>query len=237
MVSSIWPQGAANYPDRYTAILEAISNLDFGDVLLLEIQVNVQGYYPTRLGGEEGLAWYKNLPAEVEYPLFDLIRTATAEGIIVIEAAGNGGIDLDEFDPYAAPHWGKDSGAIIVAAADVPVTRSSISYSRLAESNYGSRIDCFAWGREICAPYDVTGPQKYVQDFGYTSGASAIIAGAALAVQCYAKAKKNRTLSAEEMRLVLSDPAGTLSATSTAANPNADGIGVMPNLRKILDNL
>jgi hypothetical protein len=40
------------------------------------------------------------------------------------------------------------------------------------------------------------------------------------------------------MRNILSDPTtGTLSANSTARDPNADVIGVMPDLRKIIDNL
>jgi hypothetical protein len=236
MVSSIWPDSHASFPDWYNAILAAINNLDLGDVLLLELQVDAEGYYPTRLGGQEGLARYVRLPVEVEYPLFDLIQTATARGIVVVEAAGNGELDLDAFDPYAAPHWGKDSGAIMVAAALVPAARSS--YSRLTESNYGSRIDCYAWGREICTLYDEDEPQKYVSDFGYTSGAAAIIAGAALAVQGFAKANRNRTLSPAELRRILSDPTtGTISANSTATKPNADRIGVMPDLRKIIDNL
>jgi serine protease len=236
MVSSIWPDPLTAYPDRYNAILAAINKLDLGDVLLLELQINAQGYYPTSLGGQDGLGWYGNLPAEVEYPLFELIQTATARGIVVVEAAGNGGWDLDAFDPYAAPHWGKDSGAIMVAAVDVPAIRSS--YSRFLESNYGSRINCYAWGKQICAPYDETGLQKYATGFGATSGASAILAGAALAVQGFAKANRNRTLPADEMRRILSDPTtGTLSANSTPTNPNADVIGVMPDLRKIIDNL
>lgn len=231
MVSSIWPDPQATYADRYNAILAAISELDLGDVLLLELQVNAQGYYPTSLGGQGGLSWYGNLPAEVEYPLFDLIQTATGRGIIVIEAAGNGGWDLDSFDPYAAPHWGKDSGAIMVAAVNAPAIRSA--YSRVPQSNFGSRINCYAWGKQICAPYDETGPQKYVSGFGDTSGASAIIAGAALAVQGFAKANLNRTLSADEMRHILSDPTNGTAST----DPNATGIGVMPDLRKIIDNL
>jgi len=232
MVSSIIPDSQSPYPDRYNAILAAINRLDTGDVLLLELQVNAQGYYPTRLpGGKAGLGWYENLPAEVENPLFDLIQTAAARGIIVVEAAGNGNLDLDAFDPYAAPHWGKDSGAIMVAAVDAPAVRRA--YSRFPDSNYGSRINCFAWGRQICAPYELSGLEMYVSDFGNTSGASAIIAGAALAVQSFAKVNLNRTLSPDEMRRILSDPTnGTVST-----DPNANGIGVMPDLRKIIDNL
>jgi hypothetical protein len=232
MVSSIWPDPRTDYPDRYQAILAAIAKLEIGDVLLLELQVDTKGYYP----GNDRLDWYGGLPAEVDSPLFELIQTATSNGIIVVEAAGNGGWDLDAFDPYAAPHWTKDSGAIMVAAVDAPAGRSG--YSRRASSNYGSRINCFAWGDQIYAPYDLSGPQQYVAGFADTSGASAIIAGAALAIQGYAKTNLNRTLSPAEMRMVLSDPTtGTLSANATLTNPNADAIGVMPDLRKIIGNL
>ncbi|MDF0644555.1 MAG: S8 family serine peptidase [Nitrospira sp.] len=233
MVSSIWPDPDAQYPDRYQAILAAIEKLDYGDVMLLELQVDAKGYYP----GQDKLDWYQNLPVEVDPLLFELIQTATFnKGIIVVEAAGNGGLDLDQFDPYAAPHWGKDSGAIMVAAVDAPAGRSG--YVRVLQSNYGSRINCFAWGSQICVPYDLAGPQTWVSGFGYTSGASAIIAGAALAVQGYAKSNLNRTLSADEMRSVLSNATtATHSENSTQADPNADRIGVMPDLRAIIDEL
>lgn len=232
MVSSVWPDSKTDYPDRYQAILAAITRLEFGDVLLLELQIDAKGYYP----GNDRLDWYGGLPAEVDSPLFELIQTATSKGIIVVEAGGNGGWDLDDFDPYAAPHWTKDSGAILVAAVDAPAGRSG--YSRRVSSNYGNRINCFAWGSQIYVPYDLSGAQQWVPGFGDTSGASAIIAGAALAVQGYAKMSLNRTLSPDEMREVLRNPAtATLSENSTSADPNADRIGVMPDLRQIINNL
>jgi hypothetical protein len=239
MVASIWPDSKTPHRDRPNAILAAIEALNFGDVLLIEDQVWVYGSYPERLGGY-GLGWYRNLPVEFDDALFKLIRTATARGIIVIEAAGNGGIDLDFFEPWDSTLWGReDSGAIIVAAASVSAARAT-SYPRLVESNYGSRIDCYAWGQQIPAAGEgndgTTRRDDYVQGFGGTSGAAAIIAGVALAVQGAAQvnsfdpANPNNRLSPAQMRRIFRDP-----KTGTVSNdPPNDKIGVMPDLRAII---
>lgn len=131
----------------------------------------------------------------------------------------------------------------MVAAAD------SINHA-LAGSNFGSRIDCFAWGDGISTTGDLTKPdyprpQDYTVGFTGTSGASAIIAGAALAIQGIAQVHRkgltlsNKRFSPSELRSILSDWAtGTLSVNSapTKTNWNVDKIGVMPDLRKIIIN-
>src|SRR5205085_7450448 len=55
-----------------------------GDVILIEQQADVCGL-PT---GSYG-------PSEVATPVFDAVQTAVANGLVVVEAAGNGGVDLD----------------------------------------------------------------------------------------------------------------------------------------------
>ena len=94
-----------------------------GDVILIEQQSYVCG------GSNFG-------PVEWNPPVFDAIATATALGIVVVEAAGNGAVDLD------APACGgwfdrsvRDSGAIIVGAGE-PGSRARLSFS-----SYGSRVD------------------------------------------------------------------------------------------------
>ncbi len=86
-VISQWrPDGMPNDAD---AVLAAVSYLDFGDILLIE----TQSFYAVR----NNKLW----PAEIQEATFQVIRLATALGIIVIEAAGNGdqynktGNDLD----------------------------------------------------------------------------------------------------------------------------------------------
>ena len=121
------------------AILSAASEMDAGDVLLLEAQTQYQ---------TTGEAF---VPVEVEPLVFDAIRTAVGHGIIVIEAAANGTVDLDGFQDVDGRfvlnrHSGdfRDSGAIIVGAAS-----ATAPHGRLDFSNFGSRIDCYAWGHGI----------------------------------------------------------------------------------------
>jgi subtilase family protein len=237
-VASICSNDSGTF-NRHEAIWSAIEELNFGDVLLIEDQIESEGYYPTSLGGY-GTGSYQNLPVEFDNAIFKAIQyaTSTAKGIIVIEAAGNGQVDLDHFESSSSLYWGKeDSGAIIVAAASVPAPSRAISstYSPLV-TNYGNRIDCFSWGEQICVAGDGTsgsGPKDYVQGFGGTSGAAAIIAGAALALQSIAEAKTN--------------PKGRFSPTqlrdlfkklgTPSKDPPNDKIGVMPDLKKILQSL
>lgn len=205
------------------AILSAVAVMQFGDVLLLEAQTTV------------GASTY--LPVEVEQAVFDAIRLATALGVIVVEAAGNGSNDLDAWTDAGgnqilnrASAAFRDSGAIMVGAAS-----SNAPHSRLSFSNFGSRIDCYGWGQNIDTTGDGwTGNQTttYTATFGGTSGASPIVTGAALSVQGAAAAAGFR-YSPLQMREILSNAAtGTVSA-----NPAADEIGVMPDLQQILQTV
>lgn len=69
--------------NRTDAIVAAASAMSFADVLLLESQTNYGGL--------------SLVPCEAEPAVFDAIRLATALGIVVVEAGGNGGNDLDAY--------------------------------------------------------------------------------------------------------------------------------------------
>lgn len=228
-----------NGSTRPNAILTAIANLSFGDVLLLEAQVWVSA---TMLG-----------PIEAYDADFEAVRLATALGIVVVEAGGNGtnngfapALNLDTYtntaglqilnrDP-ANPDF-RDSGAIIVTAAT-----SAAPHTRLAYAPHGHRIDCYAWGENIdtCgsnAGTATTPPATniYRTNFAGTSGASPIIAGAAMVVQGIAEDPANLgyRFSPRQLRVILSDP-----TTGTPPAPTeATEIGVMPNLRAIIDDI
>ena len=207
------------------AILSAIATLNFGDVLLLEAQTNAFGF--------------SLVPVEIEPAVFDIIRLGTALGIVIVEAAGNGGNDLDTVTGAGGGQVlnrnnttdFKDSGAIMVGAAS-----STSPHVRLGFSNYGSRIDCYAWGQGI----DTTGDgwtgnltNSYTTSFGGTSGASPIVTGAALILQGMAQESLLYRFSPRQLRAILSNP-----ATGTPSNnPPVDRIGVMPNLRAIVDSV
>lgn len=224
-------QARTSDPDDFStgdAITCATDAMRAGDILLLEAQTQV------------GNSNY--LPVEVEYDVRAAIITATSKGIIVVEAAGNGGTDLDTYDD---PIFGFilcrghddyiESGAIMVAAAT-----STHPHARFAQmpqpSNFGSRIDCYAWGENIdTAGGETPAPQgnettAYTTSFGCTSGASAIVAGAAVALQGIVKAGGSQSWSPEHMRTALSNP----NVNTSSANPAVDRIGVMPNLGGII---
>ncbi len=207
--------------DIADAILDACGRMGFGDVLLLEAHNNYNGF--------------DLVPVEAYDDTYEMIRLATALGIIVVEAGGNGGEDLDLvtnpagdnfFDPTDASF--RDSGAIVVGAAS-----SATPHTRLGFSSHGARIDCYGWGQNIDTTGDGwtgTSTTAYTGTFGGTSGASPIVTGAALAVQGMVEASSGTRLSPAQMRTVLTNP-----ATSTASNnPGVDRIGVMPDLRAII---
>jgi serine protease len=211
------------------AIVSAITNMNAGDVLLLEVQRSF-------------------LPTETDSADFDAIRLAVANGIVVVEAAGNGNEDLDAWVNGSgltilnrgSIHF-RDSGAIMVGASV-----STTPHDRASFSNFGSRIDCYAWGEDIVtAGYSNRGSNislggdgtatlndDYTSSFGGTSGASPIIVGAALTLQGMYKATALTLLSPLQMRSLLSDPAtGTPQGGGVAGN-----IGVMPDLRAIIEH-
>jgi len=211
-------------PDGFNtagAILSAIGVMQPGDVLLLEMQTSMNDV--------------ERLPIEVEPACFEAIKLAVNLGMIVIEAAGNGRLNLDLYHDdtrgyifnRSSPDF-QDSGAILVGAAD-----SAFPHTRHNDSNYGTRIDCYGWGENITTAGDGkngTLTDSYTDTFGGTSGAAAMIAGAAIAVQGISSTHMGSRRGPKRMRELLSDPAlGTASAT-----PQSDRIGVMPDLRRII---
>ncbi len=196
-------------------VLSAIL-MNQGDVLLLEVE-----------------RYYK--PVELWAADFDALRFATSLGIVVIEPAANGDYDLDgtpdpagRFVLNRASADFRDSGAIMIGASD-PMD----SHNRAPFSCYGSRVDCFAWGRYVvtCGGGDLDAgggnPNKtYRKAFNGTSASAPIVAGAAMILQARRKVRGKRPLTSEEMRSLLADP-----RTGTLQGPRVPGnIGVMPNL-------
>ncbi|HSG71996.1 MAG TPA: S8 family serine peptidase, partial [Planctomycetaceae bacterium] len=201
------------------AIEDVLHDMKPGDVLLLEAQTDFDGY--------------ENVPVEIEQAVYHEIEKATALGIVVVEAAGNGGVDLDTIANSGGElifdRTVRDSGAIFVGAAG-----SFHPHARLNYSCYGSRVDCYGWGENVATLLtDPTGTATdlYRLDFSGTSSAAAIVAGAALAVQGLAEANLGNRFTPGDLRDILSDPAyGTSSHF-----PANDRIGVMPDLKKFID--
>ena len=245
-VVSGWANMTDSQPRWHDAIMAASTNPSPGDVMLLEAQIQP--------GATE-------LPLEMEAAVFGVISQATALKLIVVEAAGNGSTLLDNAkDSNGAQILDRngaqfsDSGAILVGAAN---TFGSLA-TRRPTSNFGNRVDCFAWGTNVTTTdTDATGTDNSTidrNDFSGTSSASAIIAGVALLVQGIAKAhncgdNSNGTYSPEILREILGSfdpithkpwkpvtPNDTPPYGTRSNDPLTDLIGVMPDLEKIIDH-
>ncbi len=217
-LASHWDRSSAN--NVADAVATAATRLRVGDVLLLEAQTAKNDPIELLAGGAELTA----------------IQVAASRGLIVIEAAGNGGRNLDPSFPATRP----DSGAIMVGASvgnDPPPSMKQPSHARLVNSNYGARVDCFAPG--IClvtaggGDLDAGGGatnRKYSAAFRNTSGASAIVAGVAILAQHMSVTSSRLPLDARKMKAVLTQTGRKQSA------PDGN-IGMMPDLRRIAGRL
>lgn len=212
-VSSI---GGSTVP---AAIDRAAGMLRAGDVLLIELQgAGPRGRY---------------LPVEYWDDIYEVIAHATQRGVIVIEAAGNGGENLDhraygqKFDRAV-----RDSGAIMVGAGGPP-REGFVDRARLDFSNYGGRVDVQGWGRKV-ATLDYGDLQKcagadrhYTNEFSGTSSASPIVAGAAVILEGVARAR-GTVIAPAALRELLR------STGSPQTGDTAQHIGPRPDLARAL---
>lgn len=229
--------------DVFNAVRICLGRLVYGDVLLIEVEALPLG---------TGLQQYR--PVEVDSHVAKVIRLATALGVTVVEPSGNGEwTDLDEVTLSG------DSGAIVVASSCPPgrtlacaktgdgvVINSLTTQHQLSPySAYGDRIDCYAWGSLVCTTDEQPGEYR---SYGGTSAASAIIAGAAVAVQSIAARSLSACLPPPVLRKIFRDDTlGTRMAASEALILDGDfnstepvsahKTGVMPDLCRVIDHV
>ena len=164
------------------------------------------------------------VPLEYWRANFDAIAQATASGVHVVEAAGNGSVDLDSpvyrgaFDRSV-----RDSGAILVGAATAD-TRAPMCWT-----THGSRVDLHAWGEKVVTlGYgDLSGSGEdrwYTDSFSGTSSAAPIVVGAVANLQGIANATGMGPLEPRALRELL-------RATGTPQASSDKQIGPMPDLR------
>lgn len=207
------------------AIGVATGALKKGDVILLEQQTAVCG---GACGGDQvGCG-----PVEFFQASFDAIKAATAKGIVVVEAAGNGAVDLDgpackrKFDRTR-----RDSGAIIVGAG------SAATGERMFFSSFGSRVDVQGWGEQVATTgygelFDGGSRRKeYTGQFSGTSSASPIVTGAVAMIQGALKGKRLSVATPKEMRQALTKT-GQVRAGSAEIGPLPDTNRALKRLLK-----
>ncbi len=176
-LSTEWPTTGW---DRPSSIVAAATQFWKGAVILLEMQTDA-GF---DCNGTDGRNPY--VPAEWNAAVKSAVETATANGRIVVAAAGNGNCNLDQsgfggaFDPTDPT---VDSGSIIVGGGE-KFTRNKAGFS-----SYGSRVDVHAEGDyQIYTTgygdyYSAEGENLwYTSSFSGTSGASPIVTGAVLSL-------------------------------------------------------
>ena len=221
------PLTQGSVPDVAGAINRAASIVGPGDVILLE----QQSFAGPRLDLQVGRGL---LPIEYEPEVFAAIKAATNKGIIVVESAGNGFENLDH------PAYGglfdrkrRDSGAIIVGAGlpEGGVYGPGPDLTRTEESNYGSCVDVQGWGRFVATTGygDLRREQGennwYTDLFGATSGATAMVAGAAVVLQSIIKERGLAPLSPTVLRRLL-----IMTGTQQTIGLG-ERIGPRPNIR------
>lgn len=216
------------------ALTNATSKLKPGDVILIELQAT----------GPNG----KYVAMQFWPDIFSAIVAATAKGITVVEAAGNGNENF-QLPIFNNTGLQKDSGAIIVGAG-VPPSNAfdfdggggfgaayqsiGVPRSRIWFSNYGKIVNVQGWGFHVStlAYGDLQGHKSenrwYTTRFSGTSSASPIVTGAVACLQGRAVAVHGAPLTPAKVRKIL-----MATGTPQVAGPGVpltERIGPQPNL-------
>jgi hypothetical protein len=228
------------------AIRLAADRLRAGDIMLLEIHRRGPAANGTGQHGYIAVEWW---PDD-----FAAIRYATRKGVVVVEAAGNGQQNLDTAiynqRPTGFPATWRNpfnpanpsSYAVVVGAGAPPPGMHGRNHgpdrSRLGFSNYGRRVDCQGWGREVTTTGygDLQGGvdrnRWYTDRFSGTSSASPCVVGSLACLQGILRARRMRPLT----------PVAAISLLRTTGSPQTDApgrprtqrIGNRPNLRHMI---
>lgn len=231
VVHSAVINGVFNLPQ---ALMNAANRLRRGDVILIELHA------PGPNNKYVAMQYWPDT--------FSAIMAATARGITVVEAAGNGNenFNLPIFNNTGLQ---KDSGAIVVGAGIPPANffdfdggggfggayqNIGVPRSRIWFSNYGKIVNVQGWGFHVTtlAYGDLQGhPSEnrwYTLRFSGTSSASPIVTGAVACLQGRAKAKNGAPLTPARVRNILI-ATGTPQAPGPGV-PLTQHIGPQPNL-------
>lgn len=168
---------------------------------------------------------WTDVPAQCGAGEMAAIRTAAANGVVVVEAAGenpNQSVDLDTLDYRSCINTGPDFAGVLVASA-----AKSNGYAAADDyTNYGSPITLYAWGESVTTTASLS--SGYTSSFGGTSAAAAMVAGAFADLKGVAKRIAPQAGPALLTDLLFNN--GTLNAGSKH-------IGRMPDLSRAIPAL
>lgn len=258
---SVFGQPSSQLPSdsgTAAAIRQAADLLRSGDIMVLELQLpgptmnfeireDQQGYIPVE--------WWPDNLAAIQY--------AVARGIIVVEAAANGGSNLDDeiFNHSPAPPHGPfpadwrnpfsrtciDSGAIVVGAGAPQRLLNHFDFgpdrSRLDFSNFGSLVDAQGWGHDVttCGFSNIQGIDEdrfYTNAFGGTSAATPMVAGALASLQGVLRAAGKALLTPARARELLRTTGSPQNDADPGANrPASQRIGNRPDILEMINEL
>ncbi|MEM8710174.1 MAG: S8 family serine peptidase, partial [Planctomycetota bacterium] len=186
-----------------------------GDAVVIEIQCSGAAPGP--------------YPCEYVPSVYAVVENATAAGIHVFAAAGNGSRNLDSsvygglFDRNV-----RDSGSVMVGASN------GSSLNTASFSNFGSRVDAHGWGFQVTtAGYgDLQGgpeTEEYTAQFSGTSSATPIVTGAGMILASIHESAYGTHL----------EPLALREALVATGTPQGSGglIGPRPNLRAAIPYL
>ncbi len=207
------------------ALFLATENLQPGDLILIELHAPGPHYDFESRSDQVGYVmmeyWQSN---------YDAIQYAWANGITVIEAAGNGGENYDDVGIYGQifDTTYRNSHAIVVGAG-YPAASSqdrikhgfSCYGERVNVQGYGSGVYTTGYGGLFAPGGDEN--QFYTSSFSGTSSASPIITGAAACLQGYYKANYGTYLTSDMIRdLLTSTGSPQLGNTALHIGPRPD---------------
>lgn len=205
--------------DRVYAVSKALQEAAAGDIVMYEMQSGIDN------GSEY-------VPADYNATVWNLTKAAVDAGIVVVAAAGNGGVNLDADPRLGAYRDRGDNGSIIVGAGS-----SDGNNNRLNYSTYGARVSVQGWGTDVISAgygtYARIGGdfnQNYTK-FSGTSSATPIVAAAAIAIQSYYHTLTGQYLDGRQIREIL------IATGKPQGDPQNGHIGPLPNVKTAFDHV